>query len=42
MLYYNRYLYDRGVISAEIRNRMTALIHARYGMEDRKRGRAIS
>lgn len=42
LLYYNRYLCDRGVISTDIRNRMTAMINARYSPADRQRGLAIS
>ena len=42
LLYYNRYLCDHGVISAEIRNRMTVMINARYSPADRQRGLAIS
>ena len=41
LLYYNRYLYDRGVINSETRSKMATMIHARCGPTDKYRGLVI-
>lgn len=42
LLYYNRYLCDRGVISTEIRNQMATIISARRSPADKQRNSAPS